>query len=139
VQFLTIRFSPNYYTVDSRDIEVVKYLEATPPSSVVLHPPNLDRPSLASNLAGRPTVLSIFQSYVVQLVSLKEADNRWKDVKQFFSSNKSINRAAILRKYKVDYVYAPLKYANILDETGILFTVLKNSKYVVYKVKQNGL
>jgi hypothetical protein len=137
VQFLLLRFNPTYYTIDSNAMEVVRYLETTPPSSVVLHPPNLDGPSFASNLTGRPSVLSFFQSYIIQNIGQQDADNRLKDVKLFFNLHEVINRSSILKKYKVDYVYAPLSSATTLDKESILLKVLENRGYVLYRVESN--
>lgn len=138
VQFFTLRFDHNYYTVDSNAVEVTKFLSTTPPRSVVLHPPNLKGPSLASNLAGRPTVLSVFRSFVTQNIGKIEADSRLMDVKLFFSTNDITNRSSILKKYKVNYVYAPLSHASSIDKEPMLLQVLKNSEYVVYKVESNS-
>jgi hypothetical protein len=166
VQFLTLRFAPDYYTVDSYKIQVMRYLETTSPGSVVLHPPNYYEPSLASNLTGRPSVLGVLQSYVTENIGQAEADERLKDVRLFFSSRGAINRYSVLKKYKVDYVYAPISYtaclnkepmliqvlknsevdyvyapmshAACLDKEPMLMQVLKNSEYVVYKVGSNN-
>lgn len=137
VQFLLLRFNPTYYTVDSNAKEVVRYLETTPPRSVVLHPPNFDGPSFASNFTGRPSVLSFLQSYIIQNIGQTEADNRLTDVKLFFDPDEIINRLSILKKYKVDYVYAPLSSAAILDKESILLKVLENRGYVLYRVESN--
>jgi hypothetical protein len=136
VQFLNLRYDASYYTVDQDALEVVKFLENTDPESVILHPPNLDGPSLASNLAGRQTVISFFQSYVVQVIGQEEADRRYKDVKLYFDPNETIGREAILKKYSVDYVYVPQSQVSVLDKDPLLFPVLRNSTYIVYKVKQ---
>lgn len=138
VQFFTLRFDNNYYTVDSNAIEVTKFLSTTPPSSVVLHPQNLKGPSLASNLAGRPSVLNFFRSFATQNIGKMETDNRIKDVNLFFDTNAVTNRYSILNKYKVDYVYAPLKYSYLFDKESILLQVLKNSEYIVYRVESNS-
>jgi len=137
VQFFTLRFDHNYYTVNSDAVEVTKYLDTTPPGSIVLHPLNYNGPSLASNLACRPSVLNLFRSFVTQNIEQIEVENRLKDVMLFFSRNKVINRSSIFRKYKVDYVYAPLSYVDILDTEPMLSQVLKNREYVIYRVKSN--
>jgi hypothetical protein len=134
VQFLTLRFDKNYYAVDKNAIEVVKYLETTPPKSIVLHLPNNEGPSLSSNLAGRASVLSMLQSYVIQTIGQKDADERLTDVSLFFNPDEQVNRTSLLKKYKVDYIYAPLSYVGILDREPLLKRVLKNSEYVMYRV-----
>ena len=138
VQFLSLRFNPNYYTVNSNAMEVVRYLETTPPRSVVLHPPNLKGASLASNLTGRPSVLSFFQSYVIHYTKQTEAENRLKDIELFFNTHEVIGRSSILKKYKVDYVYAPMSYTPCLDKEPMLLQVLKNNEYVLYKVNTSN-
>jgi len=135
-QFLTLRYDTSYYTVDQDALEVVKFLNNTDPESVILHPPNLDGPSLASNLAGRQTVISFFQSYVLQMIGQEEADKRYEDVKLYFDPSETIGRKAILKKYCVDYIYAPQSHVSVLDKDPLLFPVLRNSTYTVYKVRQ---
>jgi len=136
VQFIKLRFDNNYYTVGPNAVEIVKYLEKTPPKSVVLHPPNLDGPSFSSNLTGRPSVINFLQSYVIQLIGQKEANNRLEDVKLFFNTHEVIDRSFILKKYKVDYVYAPSLYAYSLDKESMLLQVVKNNEYVLYDAFQ---
>lgn len=135
VQFLILRFDPNYYTIGSHAVEVIKYLETTQPRSVILHPANIEEPSFASNLTGRPSVINCLWSFTVQNIGQTEAFARLRDVQLFFNSQEEMDRPSILRKYKVDYVYAPLEYAFILDREPMLSKVLKNSEYVVYRVK----
>lgn len=134
VQFLKIRFSPTYYPVGAEEIEVVDYLETTKPDSVILHLPNNDGPSLASNLAGRSSVLSFLQSYVVLNIGEEEANKRLKAVKDFFNFEKTIDRSSILKQYAVNYVYAPASFEPYLNKEPVLVQVLKNKAYVVYKV-----
>jgi hypothetical protein len=136
VQFLTLRYNKSYYTVDHDALEVVKFLNNTDPESVILHPPNLDGPSLASNLAGRQTVISFFQSYVLQMIGQEEADKRYEDVKIFFDPNVTIGRETILKKYSVDYIYVQQSHVSFLDKDPLLFPILRNSTYTVYKVKK---
>jgi len=131
VQFLNLRFDKSYYDVNRGAIEIIKFLETTPPTSTILHPLNLDGPSLASNLAGRRSVLSVFRSFAIVQT---EVERREKDVELFFSQGGAVNRLSIIKKYKVDYVYAPVSYAIYLDKEPMLLRVLKNSEYVLYKV-----
>lgn len=135
IQFLEIRFNSNYYNIKSNAIEVVRYLETTPPDSVILHPPNLDSISLASNLAGRASVISFLQSYVLEAIGEVEGENRLNDIKTFFSPSQEVDRMSILQKYKVGYIYtqqSDIEY--ILDREPMLLKVLKNREYVLYKV-----
>lgn len=136
VQFLTLRFDNNYYNVEPDAIEVVNYLETTPPESVILHFPNYMGPSLASNLAGRSSVINIFRSFTTYGIGMTEERNRLRYVELFFNPSNVINRSFILKQYKVDYVYAPLPYATILDNEPMLIQVLKNKAYVLYKVSR---
>lgn len=134
VQFLTLRFKSNYYTFGSQEVEVIRYLEKTPPDSIILFPPNIKTPSLAANFAGRQSIYSYYHSFVSQTKGQTEANNRLKDLAVFFKSDDPQKMPLILRKYKVNYVYAPLEYADRLDKSPILKPAIKNSKYVVYKV-----
>jgi hypothetical protein len=136
VQFLKLRYNTSYYLVDHDALEVVKFLENTDPESVVLHPPNLDGPSLASNLAGRQTVISFFQSYVIQSIAQEEADKRYEDVTLFFDTNEKTDREAILKKYSVDYIYTAQSPVSVFDNDPQVLLVLRNSTYSVYEVKQ---
>ncbi len=138
IQFLLLRFNKSYYTVDANSIEIVKCLDTTPPKSVILHPPNLEGPSLSSNLSGRLSVLSFYQSYVIQTIGQKELVNRLKDLELFFSPNEVANRSSVLIKYKVDYVYVPLSYATIFNREHMLSQVLKNSEYILYRVDMSN-
>lgn len=137
IQFLILRFTSSYNTVNANAIEIVKYFENVPPDSVILHPINPKKPSLASNYAGRIDVLSLYKSYILNEIEFTEAKNRIHDIELFFSTNAEINRTFFLKKYNVDYVYAPLSYAGILDNEPMLLQVMKNSEYAVYKVNLN--
>jgi hypothetical protein len=134
IQFLTLRHDTSYYTVDGNANEVVRYLETTKPDAVVLHPPNLDGPSLSANLAGRQSVLSFLQSYVLQMIGQEEGDKRLADIESFFNPRETNTRSSILTKYNVNYVYAPASYADFLDGEPMLSNILKNNEYVVYSV-----
>ncbi len=134
-QFLSIRADSKYHYMNSDDMDVVHYLEQTPPESVILHPLNLNEPSLASNLAGRQSVISIFRSFVLSTIGEEEHISRSVYVDMFFNSANTQRRSFVLEKYKVDYVYAPLKYGASLDNELILERVLKNSRYVLYRVR----
>lgn len=114
VQFLLHRSVPRYFTVTSDAIEVAKYLKTTPPESVI----------------------SEFESCIVQNIGVQETLNRLNDVAVFFNSDdKSEDKREILDRYKVSYVYAPSAYAELLDEEPSLLQVFRNSEYIVYKVK----
>lgn len=105
LQFLHQRAMPEYRQFTAHELSVADFLRTTSPESVVLHPLNLDEPSLASNFAGRPSVLNAFRSFVVEEDGLFE---RAADVEQFFGPDASLPlRLQILRKYGVDYVYGP--------------------------------
>jgi uncharacterized membrane protein len=137
VQFLLHRSARVYYKVSPNAIEVARYLETTPPGSVIFHLLH-DGPSLASNLAGRASVISEFEACIVQNIGIQETSNRLNDVAVFFNSDdKSTDRRAILNKYKVSYVYAPSVYAERLDKELSLLQIFRNSEYIVYKVKKD--
>lgn len=137
-QFLALRSDNQYSTVDASAAGVVTYLQQTPPPSVILHPLNTGDPSLASQLAGRQSVISVFRSFVTDYVNIEECDDRARDVITFFDPKIPSNvfeRSSILERYKVNYVYAPLAYSEILDREPALSEVFRNSGYVIYKVK----
>ncbi len=141
VQFFALRSANIYHAVDSDAIEVTEYLQATPVGSIVLHPPiHPDEigPSLASNFAGRPSVINLFLSFTPDWIGEKETLNRTRDIVMFFSPYDSINRSLILDKYKVDYVYAPSAYADIFGRESMLTMELKNRSYVIYKVNRGN-
>jgi hypothetical protein len=134
VQFLTLRFNNIYHTMNSDDMEVVRYLRSTPTHSVILHPLNIRVPSLSSNFAGRSSVCNIFFSFLEDTIPSIEAKMRQKDVEMFFDQTSSIKRRSVLYKYGVNYIYAPLPYIALLDREPFLMKILSNSKYVLYKV-----
>lgn len=141
VQFFALRSANSYHAVDSDAIEVTEYLQATPAGSIVLHPPiHPDKigPSLASNFAGRSSVINLFLSFTPDWIGEQEQMNRTRDIVMFFGPYDSINRSLILDKYKVDYVYAPSAYADILGRESMLTMELKNRSYVVYKVNKRN-
>lgn len=105
LQFLTVRAQGVYLHFGGDELDVIDYLRKTDPGSVVLHPLNLDRPSLASNFAGRPTVLSVWLSFVTETDSLSR---RAEDSALFFAQTTAqTDRQRILDAYQVDYVYGP--------------------------------
>jgi len=133
VQFLSLRNTKNYDVVSPQALEVVSFLQTLPPDSVVLHPPNIGTPSLATNLAGRQAVMSIYQSYVVHYADMIDSQQRMDDIGLFFGDPEQVDRAAILEKYHVTHLYAPLSYAQRFDKEEMLLPVLKNAEYVVYR------
>ncbi|MFZ2199011.1 MAG: hypothetical protein WAV13_14830, partial [Thermodesulfovibrionales bacterium] len=137
VQFLSHRFVRMYYTVSPKAIEVARYIETTPPGSVVLHPMH-NGPSFASSLGGRASVINHFESCIVQNIGIPETRRRLNDLDSFFNADdKAADRKEILDKYKVSYVYAPSPYAERLDKEPSLLQVFRNNEYIVYKVKKD--
>jgi hypothetical protein len=131
--------APDYYTVDRNDVEVVGFLGSTEPDSVVLHPANFRTPSLASNLAGRQSVYSGFFSFLGDWIGTPEQSRRLRDSINFFSSSETMDRASILDKYGVDYVYTTYRHVPVLEKEPDLMRVFSNNRYVVYKVRSGGL
>ncbi len=134
IEFLSLRHIRNYDVVSPNALKVVSFLETIPPDAVILHAPNMKSASLASNLAGRQTVVSIYQSFVWHNAGQAESEQRLKDIENFFDDNGKDNRLIILKKYGVTYVYALLSYAQEFDKEHMMTPVLKNSEFVVYKV-----
>jgi hypothetical protein len=137
VQFLTKRFDRNYLEMTKESMEVIRLLDQAPAGSVVLHPLNQFEPSLAANFTGHQVVLSFYRS--LGMMPLKEEDflKRVRDVVLFFDPNSTIDREAVLKRYGVNLLYAPLPFAAFLDKEPMLSPVLKNRLYVLYRVK-NG-
>lgn len=134
VQFLSVRHSDDYYGFDSGDMGVVGYLDGVPADSVVLHPPNNSGPSLASNFSGRQSVINLFRSFVVDWIGEKETYERAVETTVFFRFEDA-DRAAVLEKYGVDYVYFPNGLFPFLEEEPLLEKVFGNGRYSVYKVR----
>lgn len=132
-QFLGMRYDNSYAAIRRSELEIVKYLQTTPQKSVILSPPNYSWPSLASNLAGRQSVINFFRSFPSGVAGEEETITRLYAVEAFFSYNYP-GRSTILKKYKVDYVYAPLIYQLVFDKEPMLRLEAKNSGYVIYKV-----
>ncbi len=134
MEFLSLRQIKNYDVFSPNALEVVSFLETIPPDAVILHPPNMNTASLSANLAGRQTVISIYQSFVMHSAGQAESALRLKDIEIFFSESGINSRPLILEKYHVTHVYAPLSYAQRFDKELMLQPVLKNAEYVVYRV-----
>ncbi len=134
IQFLALRAGNKFDLISANACEVVSFLETTPINAIVLHPPNLTTPSLASNFAGRRSVLAFFQSYVLHYADQAESEQRLKDIEIFFSGSDINNRPLILEKYHVTHVYAPSSYVQRFIGEQMLQPVLKNAEYVVYRV-----
>lgn len=134
VQFLYHRFSHSYFTINSKAMGVVKYLETTDQKSIVLHSLEIV-PSVASNLSGRSSVLSLIQiPVIIGTVGIPEAQNRSVDIGFFFNPIAGINRSPILEKYNVDYVLTLSESSKFLDKEPTLLQVFKNNEFVIYKV-----
>lgn len=132
IQFLKLRYDKHYIAVDQYAMAVVNYLMKTEPDSVVLHLPNINGPSLASNLSGRPSVINTFRSFVGEKDNVTE---RLRDVSIFFSPSATTeNRNLILKKYDVDYVYVPAMYHIVFMRQSSLIPVVQNESLILYKV-----
>lgn len=129
----------DYFVIAQSEIDVISFLENTEPDSVILHPANFKSPSLASNLAGRQSVYSGFFSFLGDWIGTPEQAQRIRDSMNFFSFSESIDRAAILSRYSVDYIYATFRYINVLDKEPLLSRVFANDRYVIYKVNNPSL
>ncbi len=137
--FLSLRFNDDYVYFGPDALSAARYLESTPPDSIVLYPPNFGEPSLASNLAGRRSVLSIFLSFSGLELGKEKFNERLNDIRLFFGSESSINRVGILKKYNVNYVYINTKFISFLDRDRSLQQVFRNKEYTVYKVNLTEL
>lgn len=138
MQFLSLRFDNSYYTISSYAMEIVKYLEKTPAETVVLHPSANGGPELASNLAGRSSVINSFHSHVKDMIGEDEVFQRSVDVDVFFDKKIEMDRSFILRKYMIDYVYAPASYTSHLERESELVKIFSNAEFVLYRVKSAG-
>lgn len=136
IQYLSLRYNSGYHAVNSTSLEVIRFLKTVPADSVVLHPLN-NEPSLASNFAGRSSIINTFRSFVPYHIGNEGVTGRMSDVESFFSTGSPSNRSSILKKYHVDYVYAPVAFRPLLDREIMLYEVFKNDEYVVYKTRQN--
>jgi len=137
IQFLSLRYNSNYYHVNTNAMEVIKLLKNVPPESTVLHSINKE-PSLASDFAGRASVINTYKPFALSAIGEKDCLDRISDVKSFFSMDNLVGRSFILEKYHVDYVYAPRAFCPILDKEPMLYNVLRNDDYVVYKTKKTN-
>jgi len=134
IQFMGLRYDRHYVLIDSDDLAIVDHLADVEPGAVVLHPLNTNGPALASNLAGRPSVLNIFRSFVSEANHLTE---RVTDVQTFFSADTNPNdRSAVLQKYGVNYVYGPLAFDRYLDQLPELKKIQSTAKWSLYQVEK---
>ncbi|NJD55531.1 MAG: hypothetical protein FIA94_03890 [Nitrospirae bacterium] len=134
VQFLTLRYDRHYIEFRKEDLEVIRILDRAPSGSVILHPLNQTEPSLAANFTGQQAVLSFYRSLGMMPLAEDDFLKRVRDVVLFFDPQSTIDRAAILKRYGVTLVYAPLPFAAFLDKEPMLLPVLRNRLYVLYKV-----
>lgn len=131
-QFLWLKNYSEVAVIGPDEQAVVAYLESTAPDSIVMHPLNIDSPSLASNLAGRSTVLSVSKSFVNETQGLSE---RVRAVQQFFSNGTDPKtRQAIMDYYGVTHIYGPRDFDETLVSSPQLERVLSNDKYSVWKL-----
>jgi hypothetical protein len=131
VQFLNLRNDSNYIRFGADEVTVIDYLINVDSGSVVLHPLNLRGPSLASNFAGKASVLNVFRSFVTEADGINE---RAMDIQIFFHPKAKISqRSIILKKYKVDYVYMSPKFDKVLNLQPELKLILSTDNLSLYK------
>lgn len=134
VQFLHIRSHDKYVPFGPAELELIDHIRATEADSVFLHPLNLDRPSLAANFAGRPSVLGVWVSFVNESHHLSE---RARNVMMFFDGSASVEqRIQILDKYDVDYVYGSAGQLAFMDEIPAGDLELQSGHLVLYRVRR---
>lgn len=132
VQFLHLRSDDHYVVFGQDELDVIDYLRHTDSDSVILHPLNRDRPSLASNFAGRETVLSVWVSFVTEAQGLSE---RAHNVLLFFDQETDMTeRLQVLNKYRVDYVYGPTSELSFMENIPQAELALKSGNLVLYRV-----
>jgi hypothetical protein len=132
VQFLSLRASDQYVEFGHDELQVIDFLRETDPKSVVLHPLNMDRPSLASNFAGRPTVLSVWVSFVTENAGLSK---RAGHVMRFFDEEtRTTDKLGVLDKYGVDYVIGPASELTFMEDLPGARLELQSGDQLVYSV-----
>jgi uncharacterized membrane protein len=132
IQFMGLRYDHNYVHFDSDALAIVDHLADVEPGAVVLHPLNSNWPALASNLAGKPSVINVFRSFMTESNQLTE---RVSDVKAFFSADTIANdRSAVIQKYGVSYVYGPSDFDRYLDQLPELKKIQSSEKWSLYQV-----
>ena len=133
IQFLSLRSSDDYVEFSQDDLRIIEHLRESDRRSVVIHPLNHDRPSLASNFAGRSTVLSVWVSFVTDSSGLYE---RADDVMLFFNKeSNSSQRKTILEKYEVDYVLGSEPELTFMEEFPGAILELKSGDQMLYRVR----
>jgi hypothetical protein len=131
IQFLSQRSVPAYRLFGSDEVAVIEFLRTTDPGSVVLHPLNPDRPSLASNFAGRSSVLNRFSAFVSEGEGLS---GRIKDIDCAFALDSSQEqRMEVLQKYSVDYVLVPTAMSDRLSSIPGMELGLQTHSASVYR------
>lgn len=132
IQLLVLKADSGVSFIEPDDQELVEYLESTDPSAVVMHPLNIDRPSLASNLAGRSTVLTVSKSFVNDSQGLEQ---RVGGVVAFYAKETdNQTRQAILDYYGVTHVYGSHEFDDLLTQMPRLERVFSNGSYSVWRV-----
>lgn len=134
VQFLHIRHADQQIVLSRNSLMVVDALRQVPPGSIVLHPLNVGVPAMASNLAGRPSVLNVYRSFVRYFAG---AGSRVQDVNEFFGDGIGADeRGAMLVKYQVDYLYIPAEEAELVAGLSNLERLVGNPEWQLYRVNR---
>jgi len=137
LQLLWLKTNSSISVIGPAEKEVVDYLETTPVNSIVMHPLNLHSPSLASNLAGRMTVLNVYRSFVNESQGLEQRANA---VQLFFSPDTDADlRQSIFNFYGVTHIYGPPELDTTLRSSLPVGLVMKNEKYAVWQYDTNAV
>jgi hypothetical protein len=132
LQLIWLKTDSPEVTIGPSEHEVVDFLKSTEPDSVVLHPLNQGKPSLASNFAGRSSVLNVHLSFVNETQGLTQ---RAIGTLTFFDpkTNPEI-RTEIMNYYGVTHVLGPHSAEEWLNQQSDLKKEFSNEKYSVWAV-----
>lgn len=124
-----------WYRVNENSQEVAAQLRTAKSGTVVLHPFNYKAPSLAANLAGKPSWLAVHMTFLDEFPQLQP---RGQAVLKFFNAETDDQwRSNFLSSQGISHVYLPASDADLLNETPKLERVLENQDWILFKAFEN--
>jgi len=133
IEFLSKRSVDNYFAYNQNASDLVGFFGDIENDSVIMNPLTMAGPSIASNLSGRTTFLSMYMSFRKDEKVLRD---KMQTVNSFFSPLTTVDeKRMVLSNTGVNYIYATSMYSKMLSELPFLNLVHSNSQYLVYKVE----
>jgi hypothetical protein len=134
LNFLWLEGRGTQVRVSGSQMEVVEYMRKNlHHNAVIMEPPDQERPSLAANLAGRQSVISLFFSFLPSQAPISELRERLVDVTRFFKNELSTEeRLRLYDKYGITHVLAPSAKAEALKGFPELHLLFGSSEATIF-------